>query len=220
MNMFRNKCNEIRKSRGTTKCFKTTKRIDSIAKVALTKQGKLCISSSKILGPIPGVHVGDRFEYRIELTIVGLHSRNEHGIDYMEHPKIFNKTVATCVVAKEGCKDEINDNDEVITYIGEGGIVRNKQRDYCPKDQKLTKGNLAMVNSFFINNDVRVVRGINVAPNKTAYVYDGLYKVMSYKQKIEPAGNLIFEFKLVRSDGQTVVPWNELKSNASFGMFC
>ena len=71
LKMFRAKCKEISQKPGVD-----VRRIDFKAKYELTKQGKLCSTSCKSLSNVPGVIVGDRFKYRVELTIVGLHSRS------------------------------------------------------------------------------------------------------------------------------------------------
>lgn len=42
------------------------------------------LNTVKRLGSIPGVEVGDEFQYRAELCIIGLHHQIEKGIDYME----------------------------------------------------------------------------------------------------------------------------------------
>ncbi|XP_021855666.2 histone-lysine N-methyltransferase, H3 lysine-9 specific SUVH5-like [Spinacia oleracea] len=206
LSMFRAKCKEISRKHGVN-------RVDFEAKEELTKQGKIHICSSKIIGSVPGVEVGDRFEYRVELTIVGLHGKTQHGIDFMEFK---GKSLVTCVVAKEGYLDNMNDS-EVITYSGEGGLVRNKE-GVCPKDQKLVRGNLAMKNSMIEKNYVRVVRGFKLGGkfgyeryDQTSYFYDGLYKVLSYEVKKGPCKNLIFEFKLKRCPGQPIVPWYKFK---------
>ncbi|XP_021765529.1 histone-lysine N-methyltransferase, H3 lysine-9 specific SUVH5-like [Chenopodium quinoa] len=213
LSMFRAKCKEISRSRVSVS-VKDIRRIDFKAKEELIKQGEIQISSSKVIGPVPGVEVGDRFEYRVELTIVGLHGRIQHGIDYMEYK---GKSLVTCVVAKEGYFDKMDDS-QVITYTGEGGIARNKEGVF-PKDQKLVSGNLAMKNSMIAKNDVRVVRGLRVGAkfkdgryDPIAYIYDGLYKVVSYEKKIGPYKNFIFEFKLKRCPGQPSVPWYKFKA--------
>ncbi|XP_021768517.1 histone-lysine N-methyltransferase, H3 lysine-9 specific SUVH5-like [Chenopodium quinoa] len=191
LKMFREKCKEISQSKDAIS--KKINRIDFRAKEALRKEGKLRICSSKILGSVPGVKVGDQFEYRVELNIIGLH------------------------VAKEGYADKMSDY-EVITYMGEGGIVKNKEGVFFT-DQKLTRGNLALKNSMIAKTEVRVIRGLKIAAkfgnwrNETVtYIYDGLYRVVSYEKKVGPSKNMVFEFKLKRCPGQAVVPWFKFKN--------
>ncbi|XP_021765528.1 histone-lysine N-methyltransferase, H3 lysine-9 specific SUVH5-like [Chenopodium quinoa] len=213
LKIFREKCKEISQSKDAIS--KKRNRIDFRAKEELRKEGKLRICSSKILGSVPGVKVGDRFEYRVEINVVGLHGRVQHGIDYMEY---LNRSLATCIVAKEGYSDKMSDY-EVITYMGEGGIVKNKEGVFFT-DQKLTRGNLALKNSMIAKTEVRVIRGLKIAAkfgnwrNETfTYVYDGLYRVVSYQKKVGPSKNMVFEFKLKRCPGQAIVPWFKFKNS-------
>lgn len=210
LDMFRGKCKELSKSKAAFAAISEKRnRIDFRAKSELLEQRKLRICSSKTLGSVPGVNVGDRFKYRVELNIVGLHGRVQHGIDYMEYG---GRTLATCVVASEGYEDKLSDS-EVITYMGEGG----KEKDFFT-DQTLTRGNLALKNSMIAKTDVRVVRGLKIRAKfgdwrheMITYIYDGLYKVVSYEEKSGQSKNVVFEFKLQRCTGQPVVPWHKFK---------
>ena len=116
------------------------------------------------------------------------------------------QSIATCIVAKEGYSDKMSDS-EVITYTGEGGIVKTNQGDIY-EDQKLIRGNRALMNSMMVKNDVRVVRGLG----RTTYIYDGLYRVVSYEEKRGFFNNLFFEFKLKRCPGQPSISWYKLKN--------
>ncbi|XP_021841123.2 histone-lysine N-methyltransferase, H3 lysine-9 specific SUVH5-like [Spinacia oleracea] len=148
----------------------------------------ICCNFCNVLGRIPGVEVGDRFEYRVELNIniVGLHGRIQHGIDYTEHVSGTDSwTVATCVVSNEGYEDQIIDC-ELITYAGEGGKEKVRELKLQAKLMEWRR-------------------------EPVTYFYDGLYKVVSYEEKTGPSKNVVFDFKLNRCPGQPVVPWELLK---------
>ncbi|KAK4256214.1 hypothetical protein QN277_009109 [Acacia crassicarpa] len=65
-------------SKGQAKIWK---RIDLEAANILKKEGKY-INEGKIFGSVPGVEIGDEFDYRVELNLVGLHHNIQAGIDY------------------------------------------------------------------------------------------------------------------------------------------
>ncbi|KAK9713715.1 hypothetical protein RND81_06G046800 [Saponaria officinalis] len=209
LGLFRAKCQELCR---ISLEERMTCRIDFLALKELRKQGIIAKMSEPVLGSIPGVEIGDSFNYRVELMIAGLHSRNQHGIDYMKKGR---KLMATCIVATEGYPDKIGGHDEegeVLIYTGEGGMYGLKKGE-CPKDQKMVKGNLALKSSISVDNDVRVVRGFRCGDNlggmnpKFTYVYDGLYKVVGCIDTRDIKSTLIFKFELRRNPRQPVVAW-------------
>ncbi|KAK9698832.1 hypothetical protein RND81_08G134300 [Saponaria officinalis] len=99
-----------------------TNRIDFKAMKELRKNGKIPKKSEGVLGSIPGVEIGDTFNYRVELMILGLHGRNQHGINYINKG---GQLLETCIVATKGYPNKTGGHDdegEVLTYIGEGGM--------------------------------------------------------------------------------------------------
>ncbi|XP_074303753.1 histone-lysine N-methyltransferase, H3 lysine-9 specific SUVH5-like [Silene latifolia] len=199
LRLFRERCDELSR--------KGVKRVDIEANRELTREGKIIKAQHKI-GSIPGVEVGDKFYYRIELVIAGLHRLFQGGIDTKEEG---GERFATCIVANEGHLDKMSDPN-LLSYIGEGG-TRKPNEVGDPPDQTLTAGNLALHNSRLRNKAVRVVRGLRYGSGnaKIVYVYDGLYKVTETVRKKGPQGNLVFEFRMTRDAGQPVVPWREYK---------
>ncbi|OMO73766.1 hypothetical protein COLO4_26875 [Corchorus olitorius] len=193
-----------------------SKRVDLQAAKILKEKGYYVNNTGKsIVGPVPGVEVGDEFQYFVELNIVGLHRPSQGGIDYAKQGE---KVVATCVIASGGYEDDL-DNSDVLIYMGQGGNVMQKGKQ--PEDQKLERGNLALANSETVKNPVRVVRGgtrFSDVPEcrgkiyKT-YVYDGLYKVEDYKQEPGPHGKLVYKFTLVRIPGQPELAWKVVKKS-------
>ncbi|KAF6171800.1 hypothetical protein GIB67_007321 [Kingdonia uniflora] len=62
------------------------------------------VNTPAILGAVPGVEVGDRFNYRVELHLIGLHRPYQNGIDFL------------------GTGNEVSmDNGNVLEYSGQGG---------------------------------------------------------------------------------------------------
>ncbi|KAL3718525.1 hypothetical protein ACJRO7_003624 [Eucalyptus globulus] len=155
-----------------------------------TKKSAQCPSGASP-GDVPGVEVGDTFYYRMELVVVGLHRPPRSGIDYMgSHPDIL----ATSVVASWDYTDNLSKPNELV-YVGQGGMPANdKERE----DQKLTRGNLALVNSMNRNKPVRVIR----KDRDHTFTYDGLYMVESCRKLRRANRQMVFEFLMKRIPGQ------------------
>ncbi|ESQ52128.1 hypothetical protein EUTSA_v10016339mg [Eutrema salsugineum] len=189
-------------------------RVDFEASKKLKSEGKYFNNGTHIMGPVPGVEVGDEFQYRMELNILGIHRPTQGGIDFMKDD--HEELVATSIVASGGYDDEL-DKSDVLIYTGQGGnVIKRGKKNNQPKDQQLVKGNLALANSKDKKNPVRVVRGnqktalesSDVARN---YVYDGLYVVEEFWKETGSHGKLIFKFKLRRIPGQPELSWRVLK---------
>nr|GMD23608.1 histone-lysine N-methyltransferase, H3 lysine-9 specific SUVH5-like [Ipomoea batatas] len=148
-------------------------------------------------GPIPGVEVGDKFRYRMELILVGLHSHLQKGIDFVTNGD--GERIATSVVASAsgGYANETSDPN-VLIYCGQGGdMVSGVQHE----DQSLSNpGNYALKNSIRVKNPVRVIRGTKERASsfETTFVYDGLYEVVEFWRETSCSGKVLYKFKLVR----------------------
>ena len=187
---------------------KEVKRFDLQAAKKLKEEGSSVNEGENILGSVPGVEVGDEFQFRIELNIIGLHRQIQGGIDYVRQK---DKILATSIVASGGYADDL-DNSDVLIYTGQGGNVMCSDKE--PEDQKLERGNLALKNSSEVKNSVRVIRGSESMDGKSRiYVYDGLYEVESYWQDMGPHGKLVYKFRLRRKPGQPELAWKELKKS-------
>lgn len=187
------------------------KRIDYLAAKILKNKGKYVNDGNKIIGSVPGVEVGDEFHYRIELNIIGLHRPIQGGIDYVKHK---GKVLATSIVASGGYDDDL-DNSDVLTYTGQGGNVTNGGKE--PEDQKLERGNLALLTSRYEKNPVRVIRGeTRGSDSGRTYIYDGLYLVEKSWQDLGPHGKLVFKFRLARIPGQPELAWKVVKKCKKF----
>ncbi|KAI6693740.1 hypothetical protein NL676_021450 [Syzygium grande] len=155
----------------------------------------------RIVGPLPGVEIGDVFFYRMELCVVGLHGQPQAGIDYLTASQSSNgEPIATSVIVSGGYEDD-EDAGDVIIYTGHGGQDKlNKQCNH----QKLEGGNLAMERSMHYGIEVRVIRGIRYGGGATPkiYVYDGLYRILECWFDVGRSGFGVYKYKLVRIEGQ------------------
>ncbi|XP_019421210.1 PREDICTED: histone-lysine N-methyltransferase, H3 lysine-9 specific SUVH6-like isoform X1 [Lupinus angustifolius] len=188
-----------------------SKRVDLQASKILKEKGKYVNTGKQILGSVPGVEVGDEFQYRVELNMIGLHRQSQSGIDYLKHN---GKILATSIVASGGYADDL-DNSNVLIYTGQGGNVMSSDKE--PEDQKLERGNLALKNSSEEKNPVRVIRGYGSMDGRPkTLVYDGLYLVESYWQDMGPHGKLVYKFRLRRIPGQPELALKEVKKSKKF----
>ncbi|GLJ20319.1 hypothetical protein SUGI_0368910 [Cryptomeria japonica] len=100
------------------------------------------------VGMVPGIYVGDRFEFRVELLIVSFHCSLQEGIDYcrhnscdtlfknrtFKHPNAKNINGAAGVLVSGGYKDNIGRGRySYIQVMGKTG-----------RDQMLHHGDLAL----------------------------------------------------------------------------
>ncbi|KAM0887834.1 hypothetical protein ACQ4PT_028740 [Festuca glaucescens] len=163
----------------------------------------LCLYRDKhIVGPVPGVFVGDAFNYRAELIVVGLHSHTQAGIGFVPASLVSEgKPVAISIVSSGGYLDD-RDNGDVLLYAGSGGRPRNGGDHHA--DQEFEGGNLALAYSCKYGVEVRVIRchDCDASPSGKVYVYDGLYKVESSTYSPGESGREVCRFKLVRLPGQ------------------
>uniref|UniRef100_A0A1J3HUV4 YDG domain-containing protein n=1 Tax=Noccaea caerulescens TaxID=107243 RepID=A0A1J3HUV4_NOCCA len=177
--------------------FDATARIDLKTQAVLERMGKR-VNTYKKIGQVPGIQVGDEFQYKTELRLVGLHFKTMCGIDYV---KMGDVNFATSIVASEGYDYDDKFDADVVTYTGEGGNVICKGKK--SEDQKMVKGNLALANSMRHKSEVRVIRGQERLDKKgKRYVYDGLYLVDKYWSEKGDSGKSLYRFKLCRIPGQ------------------
>lgn len=201
----------------TLKRPEKTRRIDLLAAKIVKEKGKEVNTGKRYLGAVPGVEVGDEFQYRVELAIVGIHRLYQAGIDSMKHKGVL---VATSIVASGAYEDDM-ENADVLIYSGQGGNIVGKDKQ--PEDQKLERGNLALWNSISTKNAVRVIRGSKEtkasdsldsrAKVVTSYIYDGLYTVEKCREETGTHGKLVYMFELKRIPGQPELAWKEVKKS-------
>ncbi|KAL0792949.1 hypothetical protein Bca101_064326 [Brassica carinata] len=180
--------------------YEATARIDLKTQVFIEKEGKHVNTPNRI-GQVPGIQIGDEFQYKAELRLVGLHFRTMSGIDYVE---IGGVKLATSIVSSERYDFDDKFDADVVIYTGEGGNVINKEKK--AEDQRMIKGNLALANSMRHKREVRVIRGGERMDRKGKhYVYDGLYLVDKYWLEKGVSGKSVYKFKLCRIPGQPTV---------------
>ncbi|CAD5334195.1 unnamed protein product [Arabidopsis thaliana] len=200
LSLFKQVYNQLdrdKKARRGGDFLDATSRIDLKTLTLLEKMGKQ-VNTEKRIGSVPGINIGDVFQYKTELRVVGLHSKPMCGIDYI---KLGDDRITTSIVASEGYGYNDTYNSGVMVYTGEGGNVINKQKK--TEDQKLVKGNLALATSMRQKSQVRVIRGEERLDRKgKRYVYDGLYMVEEYWVERDVRGKSVYKFKLCRIPGQ------------------
>ncbi|KAI7737659.1 hypothetical protein M8C21_003963 [Ambrosia artemisiifolia] len=181
--------------------FVRSPRGDLKAASVMKERGLWLNRDKRIVGAIPGVHVGDVFFFRMELCVVGMHGQAQAGIDYLTSTQSSNgEPIATSVIVSGGYEDD-EDAGDVIIYTGHGGQDKHSRQVL---HQKLEGGNLAMERSMHYGIEVRVIRGFRYEGSASGkvYVYDGLYKIIEAWFDVGKSGFGVFKFKLVRMEGQ------------------
>ncbi|KAL3650387.1 hypothetical protein CASFOL_006790 [Castilleja foliolosa] len=172
-------------------------RLDIEVANRLKKKGKL-ISPENRFGHIPGIKIGDRFHYRAELVVIGLHCQYVSGIDYV---MLDGEKVATSIVNSGRYVNEAKTSD-VLIYSGQGGKVKQGEIS----DQVLKHGNLALVNSCKSKSPVRVIRKTKNSYGLFMFVYEGLYIVNNFwKEKDFDRRQVVFKFEMHRMSDQEKV---------------
>ncbi|KAL6971202.1 Histone-lysine N-methyltransferase member suvh2 [Sarracenia purpurea var. burkii] len=174
---------------------------DLKAASVLRDRGMWLNRDKRIVGSIPGVHIGDLFFFRMELCVVGLHGQAQAGIDYVPASHSSNgEPIATSIIVSGGYEDD-EDGGDVIIYTGQGG--QDKHSKQC-SHQKLESGNLALERSMTYGIELRVIRGLKYegSPSGKVYVYDGLYKIYDTWFDVGKSGFGVYKFKLMRMDNQ------------------
>ncbi|CAK7336921.1 unnamed protein product [Dovyalis caffra] len=187
----------------------------------LLKDHQKWINTTKRVGSVLGVNIGDKFRFQSELNVIGLHCQFFNGIDYMKKNGI---SLTTSIVVSERYANNMESSD-VLIYSGHGGnpAVRGKKE---VKDQKLERGNLALKHSMDRKTPVRVIYKVKLRSSQAAslkgtgsckklnsiYVYDGLYTVEEFWEERGEFGKLVFKFKLKRNLDQPKLP-QRLPSN-------
>ncbi|XP_056160469.1 histone-lysine N-methyltransferase, H3 lysine-9 specific SUVH6-like isoform X2 [Syzygium oleosum] len=221
LRLFQAVCRKLlQEEEAKTKGENKHKRVDYQAAKILKDKKRFVNTGKQIIGPVPGVEVGDEFQYRVELNIIGLHRQIQSGIDYVNQG---GKVLATSIVSSGAYCDDL-DNSDFVIYTGSGGNVIGKDKE--PEDQKLEKGNLALSNSITERNPVRVIRGLKETRSSDSaeakyrtvitYTYDGLYLVEECWQETGPHGKLVFKFRLNRIPGQPELAWKVVKKSKKF----
>lgn len=177
-------------------------RADLKAAAAMMDRGLWLNRDKRIVGPIPGVHVGDQFFFRMEMCVIGLHGQVQAGIDYVSAARsVCREPIATSIIVSGGYEDD-EDRGDMIIYTGHGGKERHFLRHSV--HQKLEGGNLALERSRHYGIEVRVIRGMKSegSPTGRVYVYDGLYRILEHWLDTGRSGFGVYKYKLIRIAGQ------------------
>ncbi|XP_076956844.1 uncharacterized protein LOC143632148 [Bidens hawaiensis] len=165
----------------------------------LTKQMLKWMEPVKSLGPICGVQIGDKFKYRAQLKMIGLHCQLQSGINYTN---IEGKNLAISIVDSHRYANETGSADMLI-YCGHGG--HSGLKFLGPKslqeDQELKLGNLALKNSMDERTVIRVIKKLKFGKDEV-FVYDGLYVANHYTRHRNEDGKTMFKYHLNRVLGQ------------------
>ena len=156
--------------------------------------------TKRIFGHIDGFPPGFTFADRQEVHVAGIHRPLQAGISGSQNEG------ADSIVLSGGYEDDEDHGDDVV-YTGHGGQHPTTKQQVS--DQKLTKGNLALVKNMTRGLPVRVTRGAKLdSPHAPpiGYRYDGLYRVDEYHWKTGKSGHRVIRFRLVRVEGQEAIP--------------
>lgn len=189
------------------------RRPDLKAGTIMMDKGQWINRGRRFIGPVPGVHVGDHFYFRMELCVIGLHGPSQAGIDFITAKNNqWNEPVAISIISSGGYEVD-DDGGDVLIYTGQGGnnYIADKKQSF---DQKLERGNLALERSMHYGVEIRVIRGVkdNMSPSGKIYIYDGLYKVEQSWLDKGRSGCGVFKYKLHRIPGQPELGSAILKS--------
>ncbi|KAI5670313.1 hypothetical protein M9H77_10677 [Catharanthus roseus] len=176
---------------------KVTKPIHFAAAKVLRTQQKW-LNRQPIFGHVPGVEVGDEFQFRAQLAMVGLHHQFISGINFVT---VRGKKFANSVVDSGRYENKVLSRD-VIIYSGQGGNpkVQSINREKS-KDQKLKGANLALKNSKEAGLPVRVIRK-TYQGDRQMFIYEGLYLVRNFWQERNSTDKMAFMFEMERISGQ------------------
>ncbi|XP_037089787.1 E3 ubiquitin-protein ligase UHRF1-like [Pollicipes pollicipes] len=212
-----------RKARMASTLNKATKRDWGKGMATAGRQRQCTIVPTNHRGPVPGVEVGMRWQYRIQASEAGVHRPHVAGIAGREKEGAFS------IVLSGGYEDDVDNGDEFY-YTGSGGrdLSGNKRTAGQSCDQELTRMNRALaLNCNARINDkegataedwrggkpVRVIRSYKLgkhskyAPDE-GLRYDGVYKIVRYWPEKGRSGFLVWRY-LMRRDDPDPAPWTK-----------
>ncbi|MFE6744750.1 YDG/SRA domain-containing protein [Kitasatospora purpeofusca] len=143
-------------------------------------------------GAVPGVSDGRAFPNRKELAEARVHRPLQAGICGTKD------SGAESIVVSGGYEDD-EDYGDILIYTGQGG--RDPGSGQQVRDQKLTRGNAALVTSLATGAPVRVIRAEKEGKGSSSakhYRYDGLFRVEDYWSEQGRSGFLVWRFRLVQ----------------------
>ncbi|XP_030852333.1 E3 ubiquitin-protein ligase UHRF1 isoform X2 [Strongylocentrotus purpuratus] len=216
--------------------LKASKKKSKMASATSTSQrdwgkGMACQGRSKVctivppnhFGAVPGIHVGQLWRFRVQVSEAGVHRPHVAGIHGREIEGAYS------IVLAGGYEDDLDNGDEFY-YTGSGGrdLSGNKRTAEQSHDQKLAKMNMALARNCNAPTDkvkgneakdwkagkpVRVVRNAKgrkhskYAP-EDGNRYDGIYKIVKYWPEKGKSGFLVWRY-LIRRDDPSPAPWSK-----------
>ncbi|XP_068626889.1 E3 ubiquitin-protein ligase UHRF1-like [Battus philenor] len=193
--------------------------------MACVGKTKTCAMPLNHFGAIPGVEVGMRWRFRIQLSESGVHRPPVSGIHGRDVEGAYS------IVLSGGYEDDV-DNGYEFTYTGSGGrnLSGNKRTAQQSCDQTLTRQNKALARNCAAGpvsqkggdagaawrdgRPVRVVRSYKMLRHFPKYApsegirYDGIYKVVKYYQETGLSGFKVWKY-LLRRDDPSPAPWEK-----------
>ncbi|KAJ1898919.1 hypothetical protein LPJ81_004240 [Coemansia sp. IMI 209127] len=195
--------------------------------------GMACVGTTKTctivpkdhIGPIPGVHVGQVWRYRINVSESGIHRPPVGGI-------AGSSTKAAASIVLAGGYPEDTDNGDEFIYTGSGGydLSGNKRMGRVQTfDQELTRQNrsLALACSTPVDekiggeakdwkqsSPIRVCRSYKLSKQHPRFApregvrYDGMYRIVKYWKERGVSGFYVWRY-LFRRDDPEPSPWTE-----------
>ncbi|KAI0440029.1 hypothetical protein F4803DRAFT_564102 [Xylaria telfairii] len=165
--------------------------------------------SAKVYGH-NDIALGTWYPFQINALFWGAHGARMAGIAGTVTSGAWSIVVASTY------EDLDMDNGDTLYYSGSNSHNNTDPQRAAPASQ----GTKALHASIATQNPVRVLRsgGAFGTRNQNVYLpscglrYDGLYHVVSYRQRLNRNGGLYDQFKLARLPGQT--PLNELRGRS------
>lgn len=141
-----------------------------------------------------GLQPGDWFAMQMCACFRGAHDQPQRGIAGDKHRGAYS------IVVSGGSYGETDvDEGDVLYYSAQGASKKNAS------SQADVVGNQALMASWRTRRPVRVLRGhkgSRLWAPPLGYRYDGLYKVVGWKERMNKEGGIYKRFKLVREPGQ------------------
>lgn len=154
-------------------------------------------TNNRIFGHIPGIAEGSTFASYEEMNKAKIHAQTQAGISGSQNEG------ADSIIISGGYEDD-QDYWDTIVYTGQGG--QNPSGKHIA-DQKLSRGNLALVKNELEGLPIRVIRGKdrkNPYAPAIGYRYDGLYRVDSHWSETGKSGFLVWRYRLVRFEDEAL----------------
>lgn len=118
LNEYRSYCKNLEEEKRKGKAH--SRRVDCMAYDELKKKFPH-LPKEPFLGSVPGIEIGQKFEFRLELHIVGLHRPTQGGIDTMEYRG--NKVAISVVDSGGYAYDNYMSSTETLIYCAQGSSI-------------------------------------------------------------------------------------------------